>query len=139
MGENVTFQNVNQVMLEVLDQMYLACAGIAVLILFLSVYRNYREFGEYLGIRYLIGLLLTVVLLLLFPQMADYLFKGMLNWGRDAGKRVEEIIELLKKVEVEGGWLSAMITGIANLCYQGAIGVGGFLRDIMICRSYDII
>ena len=88
MGANITFQNVNQVLLSVLDDMYLVCAGIAMLILFLSVYRNYKEFGEYLGIRYLVGLLLTVVLLFLFPETADFLFKGMLSWGRDAGKRV---------------------------------------------------
>ena len=50
MSGNVTFQNVNQVILDTLDRMHNICICFALLLIFLSVYRNYQQFGEYLGL-----------------------------------------------------------------------------------------
>ncbi len=132
MSGSITFNNIAQVILSTLDTMYLACMGFAFLIIMLSVYRNYTQFGEYFGLKYMMAVLLTVVFIVVFPAMADYLFKAMLEWGRDAGKRVEEIVNVLLRMEVKGGFLDSVVTGIANLFYGSAIWVGSFIRDIMI-------
>lgn len=132
MSGALTFQNINQVILNMLDQMHNVCICIAMLIIFLSVYRNYQQFGEYLGIKYLAGVLLAIVFIALFPVMSDYLFKGMLKWGMDAGKRVEESVKVLLSIEVDGSWYEAVVVGIANLFYRGGIWLGKCVRDLMI-------
>ena len=132
MTGNVTFQNINQVLLNTLDQMHNVCLCIAMLIIFLSVFRNFQQFGEYFGLRYLVGVLLSVVFIAIFPPMAEYLFKGMLKWGTDAGKRVEEAIKVLLSVEIDGSWYEAVTVGLANLFYRGGVWVGKCVRDLMI-------
>ncbi|GEM_PF-3346672 len=132
MSGNVTFQNVNQVILDTLDRMHNICICFALLLIFLSVYRNYQQFGEYLGVKYLAGVLLAVVLIAVFPAMADKLFKGMLSWGLDAGRRVEESVKVMLSVEVDGSWYEAVVVGIANLTYRGGIWIGKCIRDLMI-------
>ncbi len=132
MSGSITFNNIAQVILSTLDTMYLACMGFAFLIIMLSVYRNYTQFGEYFGLKYMMAVLLTVVFIVVFPAMADYLFKAMLEWGRDAGKRVEEIVKVLLEVQVKGGFLDSVVTGIANLFYSCAVWLGSFIRDIMV-------
>ena len=132
MSGSVTFNNITQVILSALDTMYLACMGFAFLIILLSIYRNYTQFGEYFGLKYMVAVLLTIVFIIVFPQMADYLFKAMLEWSRDAGKRVEEIIKILLSIQANGGFLDAVVTGIANLFYNCAIWLGSFIRDIMV-------
>ena len=131
MSGALTFQNINQVILNMLDQMHNVCICIAMLIIFLSVYRNYQQFGEYLGIKYLAGVLLAIVFIALFPVMSDYLFKGMLRWGMDAGKRVEESVKVLLSIEVDGSWYEAVVVGIANLFYRGGIWLGKCVRDLV--------
>ena len=132
MSGNVTFQNVNQVIFDTLEQMYNVCICFALLLIFLSVYRNYQQFGEYLGLKYLTGVLLAVVLIAIFPAMADHLFKGMLSWGLNAGHRVEESVKVMLSVEIEGSWYEAVVVSLANLLYRGGIWVGKFIRDAMI-------
>ena len=102
MSGSLTFQNVNQVILNTLDQMHNVCLCFALLLIFLSVYRNYQAFGEFLGLKYLAGVLLALVLIALFPVMAERLFKGMLTWGLEAGRRVEESVKIMLSVEVDG-------------------------------------
>jgi hypothetical protein len=78
------------VILDTLEQMHNVCICFALLLIFLSVYRNYQQFGEFLGLKYLAGVLLAVVLIALFPAMADKLFKGdalMGDWTPGAGSR----------------------------------------------------
>mgnify|MGYP000938523542 CR=1 FL=1 len=132
MSGSVTFNNITQVILSALDTMYLACMGFAFLIILLSIYRNYTQFGEYFGLKYMVAVLLTIVFIIVFPKTADYLFKAMLEWSRDAGKRVEEIIKILLSIQANGGFLDAVVTGIANLFYNCAVWLGSFIRDIMV-------
>lgn len=132
MSGNITFQNINQVILDTLEQMHNVCICFALLLIFLSVYRNYQQFGEFLGLKYLAGVLLAVVLIALFPAMADKLFKGMLAWGLEAGRRVEESVKVMLSVEVDGSWYEAVVVGIANLAYRGGIWIGKCIRDLMI-------
>ena len=132
MSGSVTFENVNQVILSTLDQMHNVCLCFALLLIFLSVYRNYQQFGEFLGLKYLVGVLLALVLIVLFPVMADRLFKGMLAWGLEAGRRVEETVKVMLSVEVDGSWYEAVVVGIANLFYRGGIWIGKCIRDLMI-------
>ncbi|MDD5597958.1 MAG: hypothetical protein PHV82_08440 [Victivallaceae bacterium] len=132
MSGNVTFQNVNQVILDTLERMHNICICFALLLILLSIFRNYQQFGEYLGLKYLAGVLLAVVLIAVFPAMADSLFKGMLSWGVDAGRRVEEAVKVMFSVEIEGSWYEAVVVGLANLFYRGGIWAGKFVRDAMI-------
>ena len=132
MSGSLTFQNVNQVILNTLDQMHNVCLCFALLLIFLSVYRNYQAFGEFLGLKYLAGVLLALVLIALFPVMAERLFKGMLTWGLEAGRRVEESVKIMLSVEVDGSWYEAVVIGIANLFYRGGIWGGKCIRDLMI-------
>ena len=48
-----------QVMLETLDRMYMVCMVFAFLIILLSIYRNYSQFGEFFGLKYMVAMLLT--------------------------------------------------------------------------------
>ena len=132
MSGSLTFQNVNQVILNTLDQMHNVCLCFALLLIFLSVYRNYQAFGEFLGLKYLAGVLLALVLIALFPIMAEQLFKGILTWGLEAGRRVEESVKIMLSVEVDGSWYEAVVIGIANLFYRGGIWIGKCIRDLMI-------
>lgn len=132
MSGSVTFNNITQVILSALDTMYLACMGFAFLIILLSIYRNYTQFGEYFGLKYMVVVLLTIVFIIVFPKTADYLFKAMLEWSRDAGKRVEEIIKVLLVIEAKGGFFDSLVAGIANLFYNCAVWLGSFIRDIMV-------
>lgn len=79
MSGALTFQNINQVILNMLDQMHNVCICIAMLIIFLSVYRNYQQFGEYLGIKYLAGVLLAIVFIALFPVMSTISLSSFRN------------------------------------------------------------
>ena len=81
MTPEATLRNIMQVMLENLDRMYMVCMVFAFLIILLSIYRNYSQFGEFFGLKYMVAMLLTIVLLALFPTVSDYLFKGMLQHG----------------------------------------------------------
>lgn len=135
MNGNVTFQNINQVILDTLDRMHTVCICFALLLIFLSVFRNYQQFGEYLGVKYLAGVLLAVVLIALFPEIADRLFKGMLSWGIDAGRRVEESVKVMLSVEIEGSWYETVVVSLANLLYRGGIWIGKSVRDVMILVS----
>ncbi len=141
MSGNVTFQNVNQVILDTLEQMHNVCICFALLLIFISVFRNYQQFGEYLGLKYLAGVLLAVVLIALFPAMGDRLFKGMLSWGIDAGRRVEEAVKVMLAVEIEGSWYEAVVVSLSNLLYRGGIWVGKFIRDamILVCCGFFLI
>lgn len=103
-----------QVMLETLDRMYMVCMVFAFLIILLSIYRNYSQFGEFFGLKYMVAMLLTIVLLALFPTVSDYLFKGMLQWGRQTTGKVEAIMETLLAVEVDGSWYDSFIAGIGR-------------------------
>ena len=80
MTPEATLRNIMQVMLETLDRMYMVCMVFAFLIILLSIYRNYSQFGEFFGLKYMVAMLLTIVLLALFPTVSDYLFKVMLPW-----------------------------------------------------------
>lgn len=132
MSGNITFQNISQTILDTLDRMHHICLGFALLLIFLSIYRNFQQFGEFLGLKYLAGVLLAVILAAVFPAMADRLFKGMLSWGTDAGRRVEEAVRVMLNVEVDGSWYEAVVIGTANLVYRGGIWIGKSLRDLMI-------
>ena len=132
MNGNITFQNVNRVILDTLDQMHTVCIAFALLLIFFSVFRSYQQFGEYFGIKYLAGILLAVVLIAIFPAMSDKLFKGMLAWGTEAGRRVEESVKIMLSVEIDGSWYEAVVVGIANLVYRGGIWMGKSIRDLMI-------
>ena len=132
MSGNITFQNISQTILDTLDRMHHICLGFALLLIFLSIYRNFQQFGEFLGLKYLAGVLLAMILAAVFPAMADRLFKGMLSWGTDAGRRVEEAVRVMLNVEVDGSWYEAVVIGTANLVYRGGIWIGKSLRDLMI-------
>ena len=121
-----------QVMLEALDRMYMVCMVFAFLIILLSIYRNYSQFGEFFGLKYMVAMLLTIVLLALFPTVSDYLFKGMLQWGRQTTGKVEAIMETLLAVEVDGSWYDSLIAGIGGMVYKSGIWLGKALREIMI-------
>ena len=121
-----------QVMLETLDRMYMVCMVFAFLIILLSIYRNYSQFGEFFGLKYMVAMLLTIVLLALFPTVSDYLFKGMLQWGRQTTGKVEAIMETLLAVEVDGSWYDSFIAGIGGMVYKSGIWLGKAIREIMI-------
>ena len=121
-----------QVMLETLDRMYMVCMVFAFLIILLSIYRNYSQFGEFFGLKYMVAMLLTIVLLALFPTVSDYLFKWMLQWGRQTTGKVEAIMETLLAVEVDGSWYDSLIAGIGGMVYKSGIWLGKAIREIMI-------
>ena len=132
MTPEATLRNIMQVMLETLDRMYMVCMVFAFLIILLSIYRNYSQFGEFFGLKYMVAMLLTIVLLALFPTVSDYLFKGMLQWGRQTTGKVEAIMETLLAVEVDGSWYDSFIAGIGGMVYKSGIWIGRFIREIMI-------
>lgn len=132
MTPEATLRNIMQVMLETLDRMYMVCMVFAFLIILLSIYRNYSQFGEFFGLKYMVAMLLTIVLLALFPTVSDYLFKGMLQWGRQTTGKVEAIMETLLAVEVDGSWYDSLIAGIGNMVYKSGIWLGKAIREIMI-------
>ena len=49
MSGNITFQNISQTILDTLDRMHHICLGFALLLIFLSIYRNFQQFGEFLA------------------------------------------------------------------------------------------
>lgn len=124
--------DVSQLILDTLDQMHQVCLGIALIIILLSVYRNYTQFGENLGVRYVAGVMFSILLIALFPLTAEYLFQAMLRWGRQTGEQVEAVMNVLLNVEAEGSWLDSVAVAIASFFYKGAITLGGFFRDLMI-------
>ena len=132
MTPEATLRNIMQVMLETLDRMYMVCMVFAFLIILLSIYRNYSQFGEFFGLKYMVAMLLTIVLLALFPTVSGYLFKGMLQWGRQTTGKVEAIMETLLAVEVDGSWYDSFIAGIGGMVYKSGIWLGKAIREIMI-------
>lgn len=132
MTPEATLRNIMQVMLETLDRMYMVCMVFAFLIILLSIYRNYSQFGEFFGLKYMVGVLLTIILIALFPSVSDYLFKAMLQWSRQTSGKVEAIMKTLLLVEVDGSWYDSLIAGIGGMVYKSGIWIGRFIREIMI-------
>lgn len=142
MTPEATLRNITLVMLETLDRMYMVCLAFSLLIILLSVYRNYSQFGEFFGLKYMVAVLLTIVLIALFPSVSDYLFKSMLQWGRQTTGKVEAIMETLLSVEVDGSWYDSLVNGIGGMVYKSGIWVGKFIREIMfivLCGLFMIL
>ena len=132
MKPEMALQNIMQVMVDILDKMHMVCLAFALLLILLSVYRQYSQFGEFLGLKYMAGVLLTIVLIGLFPEVSDYLFRAMLKWGRQVTAEAEAVMKVLFDIEIDGAWYDSIVVGISSVMYKGGIWIGRFIREIMV-------
>ena len=142
--------NVQQLIATALSSIHYFALTVSLCIFLLAIVRNYTQFGEHIGVRFIGSLLVVLVMIFSFPKICDAVqnatysysqgtsttMENMFCWLTEqkpnAGKDSSEKQSLAQKIaHFPESMLHAVQAAMCNIFYVNGIFLGKTIRDIV--------
>lgn len=142
--------NVQQLIATAMSSIHYFALTVSLCIFLLAIVRNYTQFGEHVGVRFIGSLLVVLVMIFSFPKICDAVqnatysysqgtsttMENMFCWLTEqkpnAGKDPSEKQSLAQKIaHFPESMLHAVQAAICNIFYVNGIFLGKTIRDIV--------
>lgn len=142
--------NVQQLIATAMSSIHYFVLTVSLCIFLLAIVRNYTQFGEHIGVRFIGSLLVVLVMIFSFPKICDavqnatYFYsqgtsmtmENMFCWLTEqkpnAGKEPSEKQSLAQKIaHFPESMLHAIQAAMCNIFYVNGIFLGKTIRDIV--------
>ena len=136
---------------EAMTAIHVFALGIALCILLYAVTRNYFQFGDHGGVRFVASLLVTLVMIFSFPKICDSIQQATANFSQGTADTIECMVCYLTEQKVRAGSQGAgedmsiaqkiahlpesimhsIQAAMCNIFYINGIWLGKSIRDIV--------
>lgn len=142
--------NVQQLIAMAMSSIHYFALTVSLCIFLLAIVRNYTQFGEHIGVRFIGSLLVVLVMIFSFPKICDAVqnatysysqgtsmtMENMFCWLTEqkpnAGKEPSEKQSLAQKIaHFPESMLHAIQAAMCNIFYVNGIFLGKTIRDIV--------
>lgn len=142
--------NVQQLIATAMSSIHYFALSVSLCIFLLAIVRNYTQFGEHIGVRFIGSLLVVLVMIFSFPKICDAVqnatysysqgtsmtMENMFCWLTEqkpnAGKDPSEKQSLAQKIaHFPESMLHAIQAAMCNIFYVNGIFLGKTIRDIV--------
>lgn len=142
--------NVQQLIATAMSSIHYFALTVSLCIFLLAIVRNYTQFGEHIGVRFIGSLLVVLVMIFSFPKICDAMqnatysysqgtsttMENMFCWLTEqkpnAGKDPSEKQSLAQKIaHFPESMLHAVQAAMCNIFYVNGIFLGKTIRDIV--------
>lgn len=142
--------NVQQLIATAMSSIHYFALTVSLCIFLLAIVRNYTQFGEHIGVRFIGSLLVVLVMIFSFPKICDVVqnatysysqgtsmtMENMFCWLTEqkpnAGKEPSEKQSLAQKIaHFPESMLHAIQAAMCNIFYVNGIFLGKTIRDIV--------
>mgnify|MGYP007115457570 FL=1 len=142
--------NVQQLIATAMSSIHYFALSVSLCIFLLAIVRNYTQFGEHIGVRFIGSLLVVLVMIFSFPKICDAVqnatysysqgtsmtMENMFCWLTEqkpnAGKEPSEKQNLAQKIaHFPESMLHAIQAAMCNIFYVNGIFLGKTIRDIV--------
>lgn len=142
--------NVQQLIATAMSSIHYFALTVSLCIFLLAIVRNYTQFGEHIGVRFIGSLLVVLVMIFSFPKICDAVqnatysysqgtsmtMENMFCWLTEqkpnAGKEPSEKQSLAQKIaHFPESMLHAFQAAMCNIFYVNGIFLGKTIRDIV--------
>ena len=142
--------NVQQLIATAMSSIHYFALTVSLCIFLLAIVRNYTQFGEHIGVRFIASLLVVLVMIFSFPKICDAVqnatysysqgtsmtMENMFCWLTEqkpnAGKDPSEKQSLAQKIaHFPENMLHAVQAAMCNIFYVNGIFLGKTIRDIV--------
>lgn len=142
--------NVQQLIAAAMLSIHYFALTVSLCIFLLAIVRNYTQFGEHIGVRFIGSLLVVLVMIFSFPKICDAIQKATYSYSQgtsttienmfcwlteqkpNAGKDPSEKQNLAQKiVHFPESMLHAIQAAMCNIFYVNGIFLGKTIRDIV--------
>lgn len=142
--------NVQQLIATAMSSIHYFALTVSLCIFLLAIVRNYTQFGEHIGVRFIGSLLVVLVMIFSFPKICDAMqnatysysqgtsmtMENMFCWLTEqkpnAGKEPSEKQSLAQKIaHFPESMLHAVQAAMCNIFYVNGIFLGKTIRDIV--------
>lgn len=142
--------NVQQLIATAMSSIHYFALSVSLCIFLLAIVRNYTQFGEHIGVRFIGSLLVVLVMIFSFPKICDAVqnatysysqgtsmtMENMFCWLTEqkpnAGKEPSEKQSLAQKIaHFPESMLHAVQAAMCNIFYVNGIFLGKTIRDIV--------
>ena len=142
--------NVQQLIATAMSSIHYFALTVSLCIFLLAIVRNYTQFGEHIGVRFIGSLLVVLVMIFSFPKICDAVqnatysysqgtsttMENMFCWLTEqkpnAGKEPSEKQSLAQKIaHFPESMLHAVQAAMCNIFYVNGIFLGKTIRDIV--------
>ena len=142
--------NVQQLIAAAMLSIHYFALTVSLCIFLLAIVRNYTQFGEHVGVRFIGSLLVVLVMIFSFPKICDAIQKATYSYSQgtsttienmfcwlteqkpNAGKDPSEKQNLAQKiVHFPESMLHAIQAAMCNIFYVNGIFLGKTIRDIV--------
>ena len=142
--------NVQQLIATAMSSIHYFALTVSLCIFLLAIVRNYTQFGEHVGVRFIGSLLVVLVMIFSFPKICDAVqnatysysqgtsttMENMFCWLTEqkpnAGKDPSEKQSLAQKIaHIPESMLHAVQAAMCNIFYVNGIFLGKTIRDIV--------
>ena len=142
--------NVQQLIATAMSSIHYFALTVSLCIFLLAIVRNYTQFGEHIGVRFIGSLLVVLVMIFSFPKICDAVqnatysysqgtsttMENMFCWLTEqkpnAGKAPSEKQSLAQKIaHFPESMLHAVQAAMCNIFYVNGIFLGKTIRDIV--------
>ena len=142
--------NVQQLIATAMSSIHYFALTVSLCIFLLAIVRNYTQFGEHIGVRFIGSLLVALVMIFSFPKICDAVqnatysysqgtsmtMENMFCWLTEqkpnAGKEPSEKQSLAQKIaHFPESMLHAIQAAMCNIFYVNGIFLGKTIRDIV--------
>ena len=142
--------NVQQLIAAAMLSIHYFALTVSLCIFLLAIVRNYTQFGEHIGVRFIGSLLVVLVMIFSFPRICDAIQKATYSYSQgtsttienmfcwlteqkpNAGKDPSEKQSLAQKiVHFPESMLHAIQAAMCNIFYVNGIFLGKTIRDIV--------
>ena len=153
-GKSVDLTSANSIQTlisEAMSSIHTFALCIALCILLYAVARNYFQFGDHGGVRFIAALLVTIVMIFAFPKICDSIQQATENYSQGTAETIENMVCYLTEQKVNAGNAGAdakmsiaqkiahlpesimhsIQAAMANIFYVNGIWLGKSIRDIV--------
>ena len=149
-GNLTSSANVQQLIATAMSSIHYFALTVSLCIFLLAIVRNYTQFGEHIGVRFIGSLLVVLVMIFSFPKICDAVqnatysysqgtsttMENMFCWLTEqkpnAGKDPSEKQSLAQKIaHFPESMLHAVQAAMCNIFYVNGIFLGKTIRDIV--------
>lgn len=142
--------NVQQLIATAMSSIHYFALTVSLCIFLLAIVRNYTQFGEHIGVRFIGSLLVVLVMIFSFPKICDAMQKATYSYSQgtsttmenmfcwlteqkpNAGKEPSEKQSLAQKIaHFPESMLHAIQAAMCNIFYVNGIFLGKTIRDIV--------
>ena len=142
--------NVQQLIATAMSSIHYFALTVSLCIFLLAIVRNYTQFGEHIGVRFIGSLLVVLVMIFSFPKICDAVQNATYSYSQGTSMTMENMFCWLTEQEPNAGkdpsekqslaqkiahfpesMLHAVQAAMCNIFYVNGIFLGKTIRDIV--------